>query len=160
MIIDDEKLQRTLERAKSHTDAEVTGILNKAKELKGISLEEGAVLLNVTDKALLNKIFDAAKYVKEAIYGNRIVLFAPLYISNICTNECVYCAFRRSNTALKRHASTMDEIKQEVTALLQQGHKRILMVAAKPTPAAACNMFMTALKPFTIPAGTAKTSAA
>ena len=134
MIIDDEKLQRTLERAKSHTDSEVTGILEKAKQLKGITLEEAAVLLNVTDKNLLQKIFDAAKYVKEAIYGNRIVLFAPLYISNICTNECVYCAFRRSNTHLKRHASTMDEINQEVTALLKQGHKRILMVAGEAYP--------------------------
>ncbi len=134
MIIDDEKLQRTLEKAKSHTDAEVTGILNKAKELRGITLEEAAVLLNVTDEKLLQQIFDAAKYVKEAIYGNRIVLFAPLYISNICTNECVYCAFRCSNKTLKRHASTVDEINQEVTALLQQGHKRILMVAGEAYP--------------------------
>ena len=87
MIIDNEKLQRTLERAKFHTDAEVADILNKARLLKGISLEEAAVLLNITDKKLLNDLFAAAKYVKEAIYGNRIVLFAPLYISNICTNE-------------------------------------------------------------------------
>lgn len=134
MIIDDEKLQRTLEKAKSHTDAEVTDILNHAKQLKGISLEQAAVLLNITDKALLQKLFDTAKYIKEAIYGNRIVLFAPLYISNICTNECIYCAFRRSNTALKRHASTQDEIRQEVTALLQQGHKRVLMVAGEAYP--------------------------
>ncbi len=134
MIIDDEKLQRTLEKAKSHTDSEVTDILNKAKKLKGISLQEAAVLLNITDEKLLQQLFDAARYVKEAIYGNRIVLFAPLYISNICTNECVYCAFRRSNTALKRHASTREEIHQEVTALLQQGHKRILMVAGEAYP--------------------------
>ena len=128
MIIDDEKLQRTLEKAKSHSDSEVTEILKKARELKGISLEEAAVLLNLTDKKLLNDLFDTAKYVKEAIYGNRIVLFAPLYISNICTNECIYCAFRRSNKTLKRHASTQDEIRQEVTALLQQGHKREVLI--------------------------------
>lgn len=134
MIIDDEKLQRTLENAKSHTDAEVTEILEKAKQLKGITLQEAAVLLNITDKKLMQKLFDAAKYVKEAIYGNRIVLFAPLYISNICTNECIYCAFRKSNTGLKRHASTQQEIEQEVQALLQQGHKRILMVAGEAYP--------------------------
>ncbi len=134
MIINDEKLQRTLEKAKSHTDAEVTDILNKAKTLQGLTLEDAAVLLNITDSTLLQNLFDAAKYVKEAIYGNRIVLFAPLYISNICTNECVYCAFRRSNTGLKRHASTREEINQEVTALLQQGHKRILMVAGEAYP--------------------------
>ena len=134
MIIDDEKLQRTLEEARSHTDAEVTDILSKAKNLHGITLREAAVLLNITDKNLLQKLFDAAKYVKEAIYGNRIVLFAPLYISNICTNECIYCAFRKSNTSLKRHASTREEIHQEVTELLKQGHKRILMVAGEAYP--------------------------
>lgn len=134
MIIDDEKLQRTLESAKSHTDAEVTEILTKAKELKGLTLEQAAVLLNVTDEKLLQELFHTAKYVKEEIYGNRIVLFAPLYISNICSNECVYCAFRKSNTSLKRHASTRAEINQEVTALLQQGHKRILMVAGEAYP--------------------------
>lgn len=134
MIIDDEKLQRALEDAKSHTDSDVTAILEKAKALKGISLTDAAVLLNLTDRNLLNKLYDTAKFVKEAIYGNRIVLFAPLYISNLCSNECVYCAFRRSNTKLKRHASTQEEIRQEVTALLQQGHKRILMVAGESYP--------------------------
>ncbi len=134
MIINDEKLHKALEKGKSHTDADVARILTKAKELKGISLDEAAVLLSITDSKLLNQLFETAKYVKEAIYGNRIVLFAPLYISNICTNECVYCAFRKSNTALKRHASTRDEIHQEVTELLKQGHKRILMVAGEAYP--------------------------
>jgi len=134
MIIDDEKLQRTLERAQHFTDTDVLRILSKARELKGISLEDAAVLLNLKDEKLLQQLFDTAKYVKEAIYGNRIVLFAPLYISNICTNECVYCAFRRSNTTLKRHASTMEEINLEVTELLKQGHKRILMVAGEAYP--------------------------
>lgn len=134
MIIDDEKLQKTLEKAKSFTSSDVERILEKAKLLKGISLDEAAVLLNITDGKLLQDLFNTAKFIKEAIYGNRIVLFAPLYISNLCKNECIYCAFRRSNTTLKRHASTQDEIKQEVTALLQQGHKRILMVAGEAYP--------------------------
>ena len=134
MIINDDKLNKALEKGQSYTDADVARILTKARELKGISLEEAAVLLSLKDRNLLDQLFDTAKYVKEAIYGNRIVLFAPLYISNICTNECVYCAFRKSNTALKRHASTREEIHQEVTALLQQGHKRILMVAGEAYP--------------------------
>ncbi|MBR4591714.1 MAG: [Elusimicrobiaceae bacterium] len=134
MIIDDEKLQRALEQAKSYTDSEVTDILEQAKQLRGITLTQAAVLLNLTDRRLLDKLYETAKFVKEAIYGNRIVLFAPLYISNICTNECIYCAFRRSNTQLKRHASTQDEIRQEITALLQQGHKRVLMVAGEAYP--------------------------
>lgn len=134
MIINDEKLHKALEQGKSYTDADVARILAKAKELKGISLDEAAVLLSITDSKLLNQLFETAKYIKEAIYGNRIVLFAPLYISNICTNECIYCAFRKSNTHLKRHASTRDEIHQEVTELLKQGHKRILMVAGEAYP--------------------------
>lgn len=134
MIINDEKLHKALEKGKSYTDADVARILAKAKELKGISLDEAAVLLSITDSKLLNQLFETAKYIKEAIYGNRIVLFAPLYISNICTNECIYCAFRKSNTHLKRHASTRDEIHQEVTELLKQGHKRILMVAGEAYP--------------------------
>ncbi len=134
MIINDEKLHKALEKGQSYTDADVTRILTKARELKGISLGEAAVLLSITDSNLLNQLFETAKYIKEAIYGNRIVLFAPLYISNICTNECIYCAFRKSNTHLKRHASTRDEIHQEVTELLKQGHKRILMVAGEAYP--------------------------
>ena len=134
MIINDEKIQRTLEKAASYDDTQVAAILTKAKELKGISLDEAAVLLNITDAKLLNQLFDTAKYIKEAIYGNRIVLFAPLYISNLCNNECIYCAFRRSNKTLKRHASSQDEIRQEVEALLAQGHKRILMVAGEAYP--------------------------
>ncbi|MBR2082674.1 MAG: [Elusimicrobiaceae bacterium] len=134
MIIHDEQINKALEQGRSYTSADVTRILTKARELKGITREEAAVLLNLTDPALLNQLFDTAKYIKEAIYGNRIVLFAPLYISNICTNECIYCAFRRSNTHLKRHASTREEIHQEVTELLKQGHKRILMVAGEAYP--------------------------
>ena len=134
MIIQDEKIERTLEKASSYDDSQVAAILTKAKELKGISLDEAAVLLNLTDSNLLNQLFETAKYIKEAIYGNRIVLFAPLYISNLCTNECIYCAFRRSNTTLKRHASSQDEIRQEIEALLKQGHKRVLMVAGEAYP--------------------------
>ena len=134
MIINDEQVNKSLEKGSSFTDADVTRILTKARELKGITLDEAAILLNLKDRPLLDQLFETAKFVKEAIYGNRIVLFAPLYISNICTNECVYCAFRKSNTTLKRHASTRDEIHQEVTALLQQGHKRILMVAGEAYP--------------------------
>lgn len=134
MQIDDAKLQCILTESKTHSPKEVASILAKARRLKGLNLDEAAVLLNIEDTHLLEQLFDTAKYVKEEIYGNRIVLFAPLYISNICTNECVYCAFRASNKSLKRHASSADEIQQEVCALLQQGHKRILMVAGECYP--------------------------
>ena len=73
MIIHDQELHKSLEKGKSYTDADVARILAKAKELKGISFEEAAILLNLTDRKLLDQLFETAKYVKEAIYGNRIV---------------------------------------------------------------------------------------
>lgn len=78
MIIHDEQVQKSLEKGTSFTDADVTRILTKARELKGITLDEAAILLNLKDRRLLDQLFETAKFVKEAIYGNRIVLFAPL----------------------------------------------------------------------------------
>jgi 2-iminoacetate synthase len=106
-------------------------IIQKAREAKGITLEESASLLNITDQEVLGELFNAAKDVKEKIYGNRLVLFAPLYISNLCVNNCLYCAFRRDNKELKRKALTIDEIEEETRFLVSQGHKRILMVAGE-----------------------------
>lgn len=71
----------------------------------------------------------AARTVKEKIYGDRLVLFAPLYISNLCRNECLYCAFRASNREITRRWLSQDEIRHEVKNLVDQGHKRILLVA-------------------------------
>ncbi len=94
-------------------------------------MEEAAALLHVSDPQNLNKIFEAAAYVKEEIYGNRLVLFAPLYISNLCANECLYCAFRCSNKDITRRALSQEEIVKETEALLKQGHKRVLLVAGE-----------------------------
>ena len=74
----------------------VRDVLDKARSLSGLSLEDVADLMAVHSQDLLDELFHTAKSVKEEIYGNRIVLFAPLYISNLCSNECLYCAFRRS----------------------------------------------------------------
>jgi 2-iminoacetate synthase len=82
----------------------------------------------------LQELFHTAREVKETIYGLRIVLFAPLYISNLCSNECVYCAFRKSNHGLPRRVLTQEEIRQEVLSLVKQGHKRILLVAGESLP--------------------------
>ena len=76
-------------------------------------------------------MFAAARFVKDEIYGNRLVLFAPLYISNLCKNECSYCAFRAGNTELKRRALTQAEIAAEVKVLIEQGHKRLLLVSGE-----------------------------
>lgn len=106
-------------------------VIEKSKAAKGLTLSESAALLNITDNETLDYLFHTAKEVKEKIYGNRLVLFAPLYITNLCVNNCLYCAFRRDNKELKRKTLTIDEIREETEFLVKQGHKRILLVAGE-----------------------------
>lgn len=120
-----------LKTAENTSEAAINLILDKAKKLGGLTLEETAALLHVSDEKTLSVIYSAANYIKEQIYGARIVLFAPLYISNLCKNECLYCAFRCSNKEITRRALTQSEIEQETRALLKQGHKRVLVVAGE-----------------------------
>ncbi|MEW6329321.1 MAG: [FeFe] hydrogenase H-cluster radical SAM maturase HydG, partial [Candidatus Micrarchaeota archaeon] len=88
-------------------------------------------LLQTSDSEVIRKLFTAAKEVKEAIYGSRLVLFAPLYLSNYCVNNCLYCGFRQDNKALVRKMISTDELRKEVEALLDEGHKRLLLVAGE-----------------------------
>lgn len=133
-FINEEAIVRTLEKAARRDASAVRDILAKARLLKGLDADDIAVLATVSDPELLKELFDTAKAVKEAIYGRRLVLFAPLYISNLCSNECLYCAFRAKNTAVHRRALTQDEIRKEVEILIRQGHKRILLVAGEAYP--------------------------
>ena len=105
--------------------------IQKAKDAKGLTLEESAALLNITDLEISEELFNAAREVKEKIYGNRLVLLAPLYITNLCINNCLYCAFRRDNKELKRKTLTLDEIREETEFLVRQGHKRVLLVCGE-----------------------------
>jgi 2-iminoacetate synthase len=132
--IDDAAVWRDLDGASRADPAEVRGLFAKARELNGLRGRDLAVLANVSDPDLLAELFETAKEVKEAIYGKRIVLFAPLYISNLCANECLYCAFRVRNRDLVRRALTQEEIAHEVRWLEEQGHKRILLVAGESYP--------------------------
>lgn len=106
-------------------------ILQKSREAKGLTLQESASLLNITDAELLAEMYHTAKEVKEKIYGNRLVLFAPLYITNLCVNNCMYCAFRRDNKELVRKTLSLDEVRQETEFLVGQGHKRVLLVCGE-----------------------------
>ncbi len=133
-MIDEGVIGRALERGRRHDAALVREILARAVELRGLPDEDLAVLMSVSDPELLGEVFHAAKRVKEEIYGNRLVLFAPLYVSNMCSNECVYCAFRARNRALERRALSQEEIAREVTLLVEQGHKRLLVVAGESYP--------------------------
>ena len=110
-FIDDARIAAAFDAAKiiSKDTAAVSAIIDKALAHKGLSAEEVAVLLEVEDPELLESMFTAAKKVKEAIYGKRIVLFAPLYLSSFCINNCVYCGYKRSNKEQLRKRLTMPE---------------------------------------------------
>ena len=129
-FIDRERLYGMLGRHAPST-GELNEILNRAFQLKGLSLNDVASLLAVEDSAGIREIMDCARHVKEEIYGSRLVLFAPVYTGNVCSNDCVYCAFRKSNKTLKRRILTMPEIECEVRALLREGHKRILLICGE-----------------------------
>ncbi len=129
-FIDRDKLYSLLEN-NAPTESQLNDILNKARKLKGLNLEDVAKLLCVEDEGQIQKILDTAHYAKEEIYGKRLVLFAPIYTGNACVNNCVYCGFRRDNKTLKRKVLTMDEIEQETLTLLRQGHKRALLICGE-----------------------------
>ncbi|HOK02661.1 MAG TPA: [FeFe] hydrogenase H-cluster radical SAM maturase HydG [Spirochaetota bacterium] len=126
-FIDEERLQSLLDK-KVTGSTEVKEILAKAETLVGLSVEEAAVLLNIDNEEDKNLLFETALKVKQKIYGNRMVLFAPLYVSNYCSNNCLYCGFRMDNKEMERRCLTIDEVKEEVRLILEQGHKRILML--------------------------------
>lgn len=134
VFIDEERIQRVLTESSLPDAVRVREILSKALELKGLDDDEVAVLCSVKDPELLEALFKTARQAKEEIYGRRLVLFAPLYISNLCGNECSYCAFRVSNAALRRRALTQEEVASETLLIVNQGHKRILLVAGESYP--------------------------
>lgn len=106
----------------------VREIIAKSLAKEALSVEETAVLLRADTPELNEEIFDTARQLKKNVYGNRIVLFAPLYIGNKCVNDCSYCAFKRSNTLAIRRTLSDPEIRQQVEALENKGHKRLILV--------------------------------
>lgn len=143
--LDGEKIEKILASCSQENAAKVRDVLARGKELKGLSLQDVAVLMGISSPELTSELYLAAKAVKEEIYGNRIVLFAPLYISNLCSNECLYCAFRKSNRAVSRRALNMAEIAEETRVILRQGHKRVLMVAGESYPGSGIDYVLDAI---------------
>lgn len=129
-FIDREKLYSLIDK-KEPTNIELNEILNESLKLKGLKLRQVASLLNVKDKNNIKKIMETAKIIKENIYGKRLVLFAPLYIANKCSNNCLYCAFRNDNKNIVRAILSENEIIKETESLLSQGHKRILLLTGE-----------------------------
>jgi 2-iminoacetate synthase len=130
-FIDEREIEDVLARGLSHDASHVRQVLAKARELRGLDMDDMAMLMAVNDPEVLEEVFATARWVKEEIYGNRLVLFAPLYISNRCSNDCAYCGFRTSNPDIKRRTLNQQEIRREVEAIEKQGHKRILMLAGE-----------------------------
>ena len=128
-FIDHDEILETLSYADEHkTDRElIVSILNKAKQMKGLSHREASVLLACELEDQNQEIYALAKKIKQEFYGNRIVMFAPLYLSNYCVNGCVYCPYHLKNKHITRKKLTQDEIKAEVIALQDMGHKRLAL---------------------------------
>ncbi|MGD9159511.1 MAG: [FeFe] hydrogenase H-cluster radical SAM maturase HydG [Desulfobacteraceae bacterium] len=131
IYINETKINDLLDSEKDPDYEKFDAILKKAKGLNRLSLAETALLLNTEDPERLEKIYITAREVKEEIYGKRLVLFAPLYVSNLCRNKCLYCAFRADNNLLKRISLSAPEIQRQVEYLLKRGHMRILLVAGE-----------------------------
>lgn len=126
-FIKEEVIKQLLEEGCAAPQGCVEAIIEKARRFKGLTPAEVAVLLQVSDKRLLGEIYQAAKEVKEFIYGKRVVIFAPLYLSNECINNCLYCAYRHDNEAITRKTLNDDEIMEECRYIEEMGHKRIVI---------------------------------
>ena len=132
-FISDSEIKATLAFADEHKNdrAMLEEILEKAKLHKGLSHREALVLLDCSLEDINEKTFALAKEIKQRFYGNRIVMFAPLYLSNYCVNGCIYCPYHMKNTTIPRRKLSQEEIKAEVIALQDLGHKRLALEAGE-----------------------------
>ncbi len=132
-FINDEEIQDCLRYARENKNNRelVDEILKKAENMKGISHREAAVLLECDLPDEIEKMFHLAKKIKDRFYGNRIVMFAPLYLSNYCVNGCTYCPYHAKNKHIARKKLTQDEVRREVIALQDMGHKRLALEAGE-----------------------------
>ena len=130
MFINHEYIESLLNEAKSATEEDIQGVLNRAKERKGLSHKDIAILLQTEDEEQLKEMYKIAGDIKKSIYGNRIVMFAPLYVSDYCVNNCVYCGYKKNNKFARRRL-TREEIQQEVKILEKMGHKRLALEAGE-----------------------------
>ncbi|MBO5452783.1 MAG: [FeFe] hydrogenase H-cluster radical SAM maturase HydG [Clostridia bacterium] len=132
-FINHDEILQTLEYAEKNKDnlELVHSIIEKAKERKGLTHREASVLLACEDKSCTEEIYNLAEQIKKDFYGNRIVMFAPLYLSNYCVNGCVYCPYHLKNKTIPRKKLTQEEVKAEVIALQDMGHKRLAIEAGE-----------------------------
>ena len=132
-FISDEEIRDTLAYADVNRDnlALIDSIIEKARERRGLTHREASVLLACENEEKIQECFELARQIKEDFYGNRIVMFAPLYLSNYCVNGCVYCPYHLKNRHIARKKLTQEEVAAEVTALQDMGHKRLAIEAGE-----------------------------
>ena len=132
-FISDSEILSTIEYARENAGnrALVESVLEKARACKGLAHREAALLLECNDPDLTERVFRLANEIKHRFYGNRIVMFAPLYLSNYCVNGCVYCPYHAKNRRIRRKKLTQEEIRAEVIALQDMGHKRLALEAGE-----------------------------
>ena len=144
-FINDEEILKTISQVESG-NYNIRDILNKANEMKGLEPNEALALLLCDDKKIENEMFEIAKKIKLEIYGKRIVLFAPLYLSNYCVNGCVYCPYHAKNKHIARKQLTQDEIRAEVIALQDMGHKRLALETGEDPDYASMEYLLESIK--------------
>ncbi|NCD06840.1 MAG: [FeFe] hydrogenase H-cluster radical SAM maturase HydG [Spirochaetia bacterium] len=127
-FINDELIWSILNNHKTPTKEEVRQVLKKAETCTRLTPDEMAILVQNQDQETLNEMYSLAHTLKEEVYGDRIVFFAPLYISDECANNCLYCGFRSTNKSIKRKTLSMDEISEEVKIMIEEGQKRTVLV--------------------------------
>ncbi|MBO6016159.1 MAG: [FeFe] hydrogenase H-cluster radical SAM maturase HydG [Lachnospiraceae bacterium] len=132
-FINDGEIRDTIRYAQEHKNdtALIDEILNRARERRGLSHRDASVLLACENEEKLREIYDLAEQIKKDFYGNRIVLFAPLYLSNYCVNGCLYCPYHLKNKHIPRKKLTQEEVAKEVIALQDMGHKRLAIEAGE-----------------------------
>lgn len=132
-FISDSEIRSTMDyaRANSNNPELIENILAKAALAKGLTHREAALLLECNDPSVIKRIYSLANDIKHRFYGNRIVMFAPLYLSNYCVNGCVYCPYHAKNRNIRRKKLTQEEIRAEVIALQDMGHKRLALEAGE-----------------------------
>ena len=132
-FIDHQEILDTLAYADQNKDNVelIDQILNKARERKGLSHREASVLLACEIPEKIQELYALAEQIKKDFYGNRIVIFAPLYLSNYCVNGCLYCPYHAVNRHIPRKKLTQEEVEKEVIALQDMGHKRLAIEAGE-----------------------------
>jgi len=129
-FLDYDKINRLAEISKPD-NKRLNDILSKAEKLEGLTTDEAAELLALNDRESIDRLLETAKKVKNEIYGRRMVLFAPLYAGNHCTNNCLYCGFRAANKDIHRIKLNMDQIRNDAESLIREGHKRVLLLSGE-----------------------------